>query len=63
MNIEDIKRDTRVELLDGAQGVVKGSYLSADGFMLRVQVSDGIVTRNVRLKDVIAVLAPEREGE
>lgn len=60
-DINDIKAGVKVTLSDGSEGIVKGSYMSGDGFMLRVLPGGGgIVQRNVRLKDVTGVIDPTR---
>lgn len=59
--IEDIKVGMLVQVNDGTSGVVKGAFLSPDGFCLRILQGGGIVQRNVPLKFVVGVGPAEAE--
>lgn len=56
IDIAKIKHGAVVKINDGTQGVVKGSYMSIDGLVLRVLQTGGIVQRNVPLKNVTDVV-------
>lgn len=60
IDYERLKPGVVVKIDDGTQGVVKGSYLSPDGMVLRILQSGGIVQRNVPLRNVIEVVEPGR---
>lgn len=57
VDAKDIKAGVRVKLADGAAGEVRGSYMSAEGIVLRVATEAGsVVQRNVPLADVVEIL-------
>lgn len=55
IDISKLKAGAVVKLADGAVGEVRGSYLSTDGLVLRVNTGGGIVDRNVPLDQVMEV--------
>lgn len=52
-----IKSGVLVKLADGTEGEVRGTYLSMDGIVLRVQTSPGsIVQRNVPIEQILEII-------
>lgn len=56
IDLNTIKLGMTAVINDGTKGVIKGSYMSADGLVLRVLQGGGIVQRNVPLKWVTKVI-------
>lgn len=58
VDAREIRSGGTVVLTDGSRGVVRGSYMSAEGIVLRVKMSaDSVCDRNVTLDQVAAVEA------
>lgn len=55
IDVSKIRHGSRVTMDDGTKGVVKGSYVSVDGLVLRVLQTGGIVQRNVPIGHVTEV--------
>lgn len=57
VDVTKVKAGAKVKLADGSFGTVRGSYMSAEGIVLRLKMSpDSNCDRNVPLADVLEVL-------
>lgn len=53
VDAREIRSGVTVTLTDGSRGVVRGSYMSAEGIVIRVKMSaDSVCDRNVTLGQV-----------
>lgn len=64
IDVSQVKADVKVRLPDGSVGEVKGSYLSTEGLVLRVQMSAGaIVTRNVPIERILEIVTETKRED
>ncbi len=60
VDIAKIRTGVKVTLPGGSVGVVRGSYMSADGLILRVKVGDsGITEQNVPFSKIVNIKEDE----